>query len=138
MPDQHLTPSHPNRNGPFTPGRGPLMDCGSSFSSSPCLSNGTPISGGTRSRRGSHPPTGGSHLLVAYYRVSTQKQGRSGLGLEAQQDGVHRFAEAHGLRVVNSYVEVETGKGADALELRPHLSGALDEARHLGAKVVVA
>lgn len=86
-----------------------------------------------------HCEGGGHHLLVAYYRVSTQKQGRSGLGLEAQQDAVHRFAEMHGLTIyTEEFTEVETGKGADALSSRPKLSAALIIARRLGAKVAVA
>jgi len=81
----------------------------------------------------------GSHLLVAYYRVSTQKQGRSGLGLDAQREAVRRFADLHGLTVyVEEFTEVETGKGADALDQRPKLSAALIIARRLGAKVAVA
>lgn len=80
----------------------------------------------------------GSRLLVAYYRVSTQKQGRSGLGLEAQQDAVHRFAAAHGFEIYAEHTEVETGKGADALSSRPVLAAALLRARQLGCKVVVA
>jgi DNA invertase Pin-like site-specific DNA recombinase len=56
---------------------------------------------------------------IAYYRVSTAKQGRSGLGLEAQQEAVRRFAEAEGFEIVDERIEVETGKGADALDRRP-------------------
>ena len=48
---------------------------------------------------------------VAYYRVSTQQQGRSGLGIEAQKAAIARFAEAEGIEVVGEHVEVETGKG---------------------------
>lgn len=70
--------------------------------------------------------------LVAYYRVSTAEQGRSGLGLEAQRDAVLRFAQAEGFHVVAEYTEVETGKGADALEKRPKLAAALAEARTHG------
>jgi DNA invertase Pin-like site-specific DNA recombinase len=66
--------------------------------------------------------------IVAYCRVSTQKQGRSGLGLEAQRAAITRFAEAEGLTIIAEYVEVESGKGADALELRPQLAAALDKA----------
>lgn len=80
----------------------------------------------------------GSHLLVAYYRVSTQKQGRSGLGLEAQRDAVCRFAEVHGFTVDAEYTEVETGKGSDALVSRPQLCAALGTAKLLRCKVVVA
>ena len=53
---------------------------------------------------------------IAYYRVSTQRQGRSGLGIEAQRATVARFAEAEGVALTAEYTEVETGKGADALD----------------------
>jgi len=76
--------------------------------------------------------------IVAYYRVSTAKQGSSGLGLEAQRETVNRFAEAEGLEVVAERVEVETGKGADALERRPVLAAALTQAKAMGASVAVA
>lgn len=79
-----------------------------------------------------------SRSLVAYLRVSTDRQGRSGLGLEAQREAVARFAAAEGFTVACEYVEVETGKGADALERRPQLAGALARARRLGCPVVVA
>jgi Resolvase, N terminal domain len=66
---------------------------------------------------------------VAYYRVSTQQQGRSGLGIEAQKAAIARFAEAEGIEVVGEHVEVETGKGTDALDRRPQLAAALARAR---------
>jgi len=53
---------------------------------------------------------------VSYLRVSTARQGRSGLGLEAQRAAVARFAEAEGFDLIGEHVEVETGKGADALQ----------------------
>jgi DNA invertase Pin-like site-specific DNA recombinase len=56
---------------------------------------------------------------VAYLRVSTQRQKRSGLGIEAQRAAITRFAEAEGLTIIGEYVEAESGKGADALDLRP-------------------
>jgi DNA invertase Pin-like site-specific DNA recombinase len=84
------------------------------------------------------PAVDGSKLLVAYYRVSTQKQGRSGLGLAAQCEAVERFAEQHGLTIARAYEEVETGKGADALDARPELVRALAEAKRLGCKIAVA
>ena len=52
---------------------------------------------------------------VAYYRVSTRQQQRSGLGIEAQRAAVGRFAETEQLTIIAEYVEAETGKGADAL-----------------------
>jgi DNA invertase Pin-like site-specific DNA recombinase len=74
---------------------------------------------------------------LAYYRVSTQRQGRSGLGLEAQREAVERFAECEGYELVGEpYVEVETG--ADALERRPVLAAALAAARRAHYPVIVA
>ena len=75
---------------------------------------------------------------VAYYRVSTKQQQRSGLGIEAQRTTVSRFAEAEGLTLIAEFVEIETGKGADALDRRPHLSMALEAARKAKCPVVVA
>src|ERR1700722_19923409 len=76
--------------------------------------------------------------VVAYLRVSTSKQGKSGLGIEAQRQAIARFAEAKCLLVATEHVEVETGKGADALDLRPQLRLALDQARKLKCPIVVA
>src|SRR6476661_454942 len=76
--------------------------------------------------------------LVAYYRVSTQKQGRSGLGLEAQRKAVTAFAAAEGFEVVAEFTEVETGKGTDALDRRPQLKGALKAAKRAKCSVAVA
>jgi DNA invertase Pin-like site-specific DNA recombinase len=76
--------------------------------------------------------------LVAYYRVSKERQGRSGLGLEAQRAAVHRFAEAEGFAIVAEFTEVETGKGFDALDRRPQLAAAMKVARRRKARVAVA
>ncbi|WP_353817447.1 recombinase family protein [Mesorhizobium sp.] len=75
---------------------------------------------------------------VAYYRVSTQRQGRSGLGIEAQRAAVARFAEAERMIILQEPTEVETGKRADALDRRPQLTAALALARQLKCPVVVA
>src|ERR1700724_4675966 len=75
---------------------------------------------------------------IAYYRVSTQRQGKSGLGIEAQRTAVARFAESEGIEIVAEHMEVETGKGADALDRRPELAGALGQARKAKCPVVVA
>ncbi len=75
---------------------------------------------------------------VAYYRVSTQRQGRSGLGIEAQKEAIRRFAEREGYAVVDEYTEVETGKGADALDRRPTLAAALAHAKRLKCPIIVA
>jgi DNA invertase Pin-like site-specific DNA recombinase len=69
---------------------------------------------------------------VAYIRVSNPKQGRSGLGLEAQQAAIKAFCTHHGYKVEAEYREVETGRGADALERRPDLAAAMKLARKLG------
>ena len=76
--------------------------------------------------------------IVSYVRVSTAQQGRSGLGIEAQRDALARFAAAEGLEIVAEFVEVETGKGSDALDRRPELAKALAKARALKCPVVVA
>ncbi len=76
--------------------------------------------------------------LVSYCRVSTAEQGRSGLGLEAQRDAIERFAAVEGFTIVASFVETETGKGADALERRPQLAAALAAAKTYGKACPVA
>src|SRR5579864_9201930 len=76
--------------------------------------------------------------VVSYIRVSTGKQGKSGLGIEAQREAIARFAAAEGREVVAEFVEIETGKGADALDRRPKLAEALAKARKAKAPVVVA
>ena len=75
---------------------------------------------------------------VAYYRVSTRQQQRSGLGIEAQRATVQRFADAENLHIVADFVEAESGKGADALERRPQLAAALAAARASRCPVIVA
>lgn len=75
---------------------------------------------------------------VAYVRVSTAKQGRSGLGLEAQRETIAAFAEREGYRVVETFTEIESGKGADALDRRPQLAAALRSARKCAGPVIVA
>src|SRR6478672_11741735 len=76
--------------------------------------------------------------IVAYYRVSTQKQGRSGLGLEAQKKAIASFAAAEGFTVVAEFTEIETGKGADALDRRSELKAALKAAKKAKASIAVA
>jgi DNA invertase Pin-like site-specific DNA recombinase len=75
---------------------------------------------------------------IAYYRVSTARQGKSGLGIEAQRAGVQRFAKAEGIEIAAEHIEVETGKGADALDRRPELAAALAHARKAKCPVIVA
>jgi DNA invertase Pin-like site-specific DNA recombinase len=75
---------------------------------------------------------------VAYLRVSTERQGRSGLGMEAQRAAVAQYASEAGLTLVAEYVEVETGKGANALSKRPQLLAALADAKKRKARLVLA
>jgi len=74
---------------------------------------------------------------VAYYRVSTQAQGRSGLGLEAQRACVEQFLEGKSA-VLAQFVEIETGKGADALARRPQLKAALEACKRGRATLLIA
>ena len=76
--------------------------------------------------------------IISYIRVSTGQQGKSGLGIEAQREAIARFAEAEECEILSEVVEVETGKGADALDRRPKLAEALATARKSKAAVVVA
>ncbi len=75
---------------------------------------------------------------IAYYRVSTARQGRSGLGIEAQRAAVTHFAAGEGITILREFVEVESGKGSDALDRRPQLAAALAAARSAKSPVVVA
>ncbi|GGN63077.1 resolvase [Novosphingobium indicum] len=71
---------------------------------------------------------------VAYARVSTAKQGRSGLGLEAQQEAISAYLKPGDTLLAPTYVEVESGKRSD----RPELAKALDHAKLTGATLLVA
>jgi DNA invertase Pin-like site-specific DNA recombinase len=72
--------------------------------------------------------------FVAYLRVSTVRQGESGLGLEAQRAAVEAFTRQHAGAIVASFVEVETGKRSD----RPELAKALEAARKGKAMLLIA
>ena len=72
--------------------------------------------------------------FVAYYRVSTERQGQSGLGLEAQESAVLEYLNGGGWQLVGRFVEVESGKRND----RPELARALATCRRLGATLVIA
>lgn len=72
--------------------------------------------------------------LVAYYRVSTDKQGKSGLGIEAQTALIASYAVQNSCQVLASYTEVESGKRND----RPELAKAIAHARKLKATLVIA
>jgi hypothetical protein len=72
--------------------------------------------------------------VVAYYRVSTARQGASGLGLDAQRAAVATWTAANGAAVLAGYTEVESGKRAD----RPELGKALAHAKRSRATLVIA
>src|SRR5215475_6418865 len=72
--------------------------------------------------------------FVSYCRVSTAKQGRSGLGLEAQRSAINDFLNGGQWKLIAEYVEVETGKNDD----RPELRKALHQAKVTGATLVIA
>jgi DNA invertase Pin-like site-specific DNA recombinase len=76
--------------------------------------------------------------IISYIRVSTQQQGKSGLGLEAQREAIAKFADAERLSVTHEFIEVESGKGADALDKRPQLAAALAQAKQQKCPVAVA
>lgn len=72
--------------------------------------------------------------IVTYQRVSTARQGRSGLGLEAQQASIDTFSKSRNAAIIGSFTEVETGKNDD----RPELTKALHLAEVTGATLVIA
>ncbi|HEX4651080.1 MAG TPA: recombinase family protein, partial [Granulicella sp.] len=72
--------------------------------------------------------------FVAYYRVSTAKQGDSGLGLEAQQQAVRSYLNGGNWSLVSEVTEVESGKRSD----RPELAAALALCRIHGAMLIIA
>ena len=72
--------------------------------------------------------------FVAYLRVSTDRQGISGLGLEAQRDAVDSYVARNGGSIVAEFVEVESGKKSN----RPELQAALVECRRRKAKLLIA
>ncbi len=76
--------------------------------------------------------------FIAYYRVSTQQQGQSGLGLEAQRTAVLAYLNGGAWELVTEVTEVETGKGANALDRRPKLAEALAMCKRHKATLVIA
>jgi DNA invertase Pin-like site-specific DNA recombinase len=72
--------------------------------------------------------------FAAYYRVSTDRQGQSGLGLDAQRAAVLDYLNGNGRKLIAEFTEVESGKRAD----RPELAKALDACRRYRAKLVIA
>ena len=77
-------------------------------------------------------------FAIAYIRVSTAGQARSGLGLEAQRQAITDFASREGFTINRWFQEAESGAGSDALERRPQLAAAIDAARKARGPVLVA
>jgi DNA invertase Pin-like site-specific DNA recombinase len=75
---------------------------------------------------------------IGYTRVSTQEQGKSHLGLDVQAQQIRNYCTREGLELLTIHEEVETGKGHDALERRPILRQAMQEARKQGATIIVS
>jgi DNA invertase Pin-like site-specific DNA recombinase len=72
--------------------------------------------------------------IIAYHRVSTARQGRSGLGLDAQERAIQDYAKAKAATLIGTFTEVESGKNND----RPELAKALHLAKVTGAPLVIA
>lgn len=72
--------------------------------------------------------------LVAYYRVSTERQGKSGVGLEAQQAAVADFIKKEGAELVGEFIEIESGKR----NARPELAKAMEACRRQRARLAIA
>ena len=72
--------------------------------------------------------------VVAYYRVSTSKQGSSGLGIEAQRATVADYAQRAGAQVVAEFTEIESGKRND----RQELANAIEAAKNQNCTLVIA
>lgn len=76
--------------------------------------------------------------FISYRRVSTQEQGKSGLGLEAQAASIAHAVAARGGQLLADFEEVQTGKGSDALDRRPVLAEAMRVAKSRKATLIVS
>ena len=74
---------------------------------------------------------------IAYIRVSTQKQGKSGLGLEAQQALIQRFADQEGFQIVQTFTEVQSGKDESGHSSMPRWKPLASPARPSGSRGAV-
>lgn len=72
--------------------------------------------------------------FISYLRVSTEKQGRSGLGIEAQKEAIERYLNGGQWELLKEYLEVESGKKND----RPQLKEALEACKRTGATLIIA
>ena len=75
---------------------------------------------------------------IAYYRVSTERQGKSGLSLDAQRSAVLDYLNGGGWKLLGEFTEVETGKGRNALARRPQLKAAIEICRKEKATLLIA
>jgi len=75
-----------------------------------------------------------SGKIISYLRVSTDKQGKSGLGIDAQKVSIDSYLNGGTWQLLGEYVEIESGKNND----RPRLQEAMDECRRTGAMLVIA
>ena len=76
---------------------------------------------------------------IAYVRLSkANKKGRAGIGLEAQKAAIAAFCAAEGYQIAETFSEIETGAGSDALDKRPQLAAAMARAKKARAPVIVA
>lgn len=76
--------------------------------------------------------------VVSYLRVSTARQGKSGLGIAAQREAVTRYIESTGATLIEEFEEHESGKGSDALDKRPKLAEAIKLAKRRRAVLLIA
>lgn len=77
-----------------------------------------------------------SSPYIAYFRVSTQRQGKSGLGLEAQRKAVDDYVSAENGQILDAFTEVESGR--KTTKRRPQLNMAIERAKTAGAMLVIA
>jgi DNA invertase Pin-like site-specific DNA recombinase len=75
-----------------------------------------------------------TNIAIAYTRVSTKRQGKSGLGMEAQESAIRQYAALEGWFVVDNYLDVESGKSDE----RPGLRAAIDRANLLQCPILVS
>lgn len=75
-----------------------------------------------------------SGKFIAYFRVSTQRQGQSGLGLDAQRHSVMSYLNGGDWKLLDEYTDIESGKNTE----RPQLQRAMEHCRITGAKLVIA
>lgn len=72
--------------------------------------------------------------IASYIRVSTQRQGQSGLGIEAQREAIRVYALSQKAEIVSEHIEIESGRN----DARPELAKAIRQARVTGSRLVIA